>query len=62
MKLQFRLSQEILEEPNNLDHLHNLDMREIQDENWVTRHVQWIGVWNNQREVKLNGLRMLGPL
>jgi len=62
VKLQFRLSQEIPEEPNNLDHLHKLDMRGRQDENWVTRHAQWIEVWNNQHDLTLNGLPMLRPL
>ena len=62
VKLQFWLSQEIPEEPNNLDHLHKLDMRGRQDENWVTRHAQWIEVWNNRHDLTLNGLPMLGPL
>jgi len=62
VKLQFRLSQDIPEQLNNLDHLHKLDMKGIQDENWVTRHAQWIEVWKNRSELTLNGLPMLGPL
>jgi len=62
VKLQFRLSQEIPEEPNNLNHLHKLDMRGRQDENWVTRHAQWIHVWNNRHDLTLTGVPMLGPL
>ena len=62
VKLQFRLSQDIPEEPNNLDYLHKLDMRGREDENSVCKHAQWIEVWKNRRELTLNGLLMLGPL
>jgi len=62
VKSQFRLSQEIPKEPNNLDHLHKLDMKGRQDENWITRNAQWIKIWNNRCNLTLNGLPMLGPL
>ncbi|XP_020208668.1 uncharacterized protein LOC109793607 [Cajanus cajan] len=62
VKLQFRLFQDVPSPPNNLDNLHNIDMRGRQDENWVTRHAQWIDIWNNRREHTLMGHPMQGPL
>ncbi|KOM37275.1 hypothetical protein LR48_Vigan03g065600 [Vigna angularis] len=37
-------------------------MRGSQDENWVTRHSQWIDMWNNRRQLTLSGIPVLGPL
>ncbi|BAT96203.1 hypothetical protein VIGAN_08310300 [Vigna angularis var. angularis] len=62
VKLQFRLSQHVPELPNNLDDLHKVDMKGKQDENWGTRHAQWIDVWNNRRDLTLTGIPVLGPL
>jgi len=47
----------------DVDNKHiSCSVRGRQDENWVTRHAQWIEVWNNRRDLTLNGLSMLGPL
>lgn len=59
VNLQFHLSKDVPELPKNLDDLHKVDMRGIQDENSVTEHAQWICVWNNRRDLTLNGLIVL---
>jgi len=51
-----------LEPTNNIDHLHKIDMGRRQVGNHVTKHDQWINIWNNRRQLTLSDILMFGPL
>lgn len=47
---------------NNLDKLHILEMWVRWDENWGTKHVKWINLWNNLSELMFSGHPTQWPL
>ncbi|XP_073224706.1 serine/threonine-protein phosphatase 7 long form homolog [Cicer arietinum] len=55
VKLQFKLLQEIPDEPENIDTLHCQDMRGNHLENWKDKHAAWIQFWNERRSHCLTG-------
>ena len=46
---------------NNLEKLHKIDMGR-HDKKWQTKHVRWINMWNNCRELTLIDRPIHGPL
>lgn len=58
--MQFGLVQDIPRRPENLDKLHNLDMRGNADENWIVRHGRFIQSWDGRGDAVITGQSLQG--
>lgn len=53
--MQFGLVQDIPPPPENLDNLHDLDLRGNAEENWLVRLGQFIHCWDDKEQAVITG-------